>query len=162
MTLLSPLDKSISIILIIIPGTYFKQHSSLQQWRSYRHTFHVQNYAKTWRTSNARPTTFQLLKNYPLLCIIFLLPLQKFCNVIQCPYHAWKYKMMNWCTNFGENASILANFLDSYMGNPFYIHTLNSSSILFGVPFIKYMFINLLVRNLLKFTSKKRELSKSI
>lgn len=160
MTLLSPLDKSISHIWIIIPGTYFKQHASLQQWRSFRHEFHVWDYAKTWRTPNARPTTFELLKNYPLLCIIFLLPLQKFCNIIQCLYHAWKYKMMNRCTNFGGNAPILANFLDSYPENPFYIHTLSSSSILFDVPYIKCMFRKLVVRNLLKFTSKKRGLSK--
>lgn len=58
--------------------------------------------------NGSHPAHFQqlscLFNDYPLLCIILLLPQQKFCHIFQCWYHAWKHK---WTYNFRWRCSIV-------------------------------------------------------
>lgn len=50
----------------------------------------------TKKENDSNPTDDQLLKSllkdYPPVCVILLIPLQKLCDFLQCPDCAWKHK----------------------------------------------------------------------
>lgn len=41
--------------------------------------------------------------DYPLLCIVLFLLLQKFCDILQYSYHDWKHKTIHLCATPHEN-----------------------------------------------------------
>ena len=55
-----------------------------------------------------------LLKGYPLLCFVFLLPLQEFCNIFQCQFHAWKHITIHLCVTLNEKVRMLEDPANSY------------------------------------------------
>ena len=57
-----------------------------------------------------------LSKNYPLLCLVFFLPPQKFWAIVQCQYHVWKHKTIHLCLTSNEDSWIFDDATDSFLG----------------------------------------------
>lgn len=64
----------------------------------------------TQRTSKA----LSLVERYPLLCAIVLFPLQGFCDMFQCPYHASNHKTIYTCKILEEHAQMFGYLKNSY------------------------------------------------
>lgn len=70
----------------------------------------------------------QLFKDCPLLCIILILPPQKFCDILQFAYHDWNHKIWSIRTQSSEAAKMLWNPTETCL-RIFNLNLLNSQSI---------------------------------
>lgn len=76
--------------------------------------------------------------------VILLLPLQEFCDILQCPYHAWKRKEIHLRTIPNEDAEVFENPPEPSW-ELFILKPLSSQFILLRNPIHEILFENLCI-----------------